>query len=325
MFRSIYSAQLSQYYELRSATLGNSARKHELLYLCRFDAYIAGRLKSRGGITATFVNEWVGSLSGKSGTIENEVVAIRQFLAYIGLSGERVALPVVPKVRDDYVPYIFSDDELGRIFTLADNIILKNPNADQYITIEFPVIIRLLYSCGLRVGETVKLDISDVDLDSGILRMLNTKGDKHRIVPMSNTMTDILARYCVVMGLYGRDSGWLFPASKNNGHISDKAVKHRFETILRDSGIRSENRKKHERGACLHCMRHVFAFKSFSQAESQGRHLDDSIPFLSIYLGHDGINETAKYLKFSNELFPESIDAFGDYMSGLLPEVDYET
>lgn len=48
-------------------------------------------------------------------------------------------------------------------------------------------------------------------------------------------------------------------------------------------------------------------------------------PFLSIYLGHDGISETAKYLKFSNELFPESIDAFGDFMSGLLPEVDYET
>ena len=37
------------------------------------------------------------------------------------------------------------------------------------------------------------------------------------------------------------------------------------------------------------------------------------------------INETAKYLKFSNELFPEAIDAFGDFMSGLLPEVDYET
>lgn len=91
------------------------------------------------------------------------------------------------------------------------------------------------------------------------------------------------------------------------------------------NGIRLENRKKHERGPCLHCFRHVFAFKSFSQAERQGRHLDDSIPFLSIYLGHDGINETAKYLKFSNELFPESIDAFGDFMSGLLPEVDYET
>jgi len=325
MFRSIYSDFLTQYYELRSTTLRDSARKHELCYLRRFDAYAAKRLKTNGCITATFVNEWVGSLSGKSGSVENEVVVIRQFLVYLGLSGERVSLPVVPKVRDDYVPYIFSDEELCRIFTLADNIIPKDPKADPYMAIEFPVIIRLLYSCGLRVGETAKIDLSNVDLANGILRLVNTKGDKHRLVPMSTAMTDVLARYCIAMGLNGKNSGWLFPASRTNGYISVKAVKRRFESILQAADIRLENRQKHERGPCLHCMRHVFAFKSFSQAERQGRHLDDTIPFLSIYLGHDGINETAKYLKFSNELFPEAIDAFGDFMSGLLPEVDYET
>ena len=325
MFKSIYSNHLSQYYSLRSVTLSDSAKKHELCYLRRFDAYVAKQLKTYGGITEPFVNEWVGSLSGKSGSVENEVVVIRQFLTYLGLSGECVCLPVVPKVRDDYVPYIFSDEELSIIFASADNIVLKDPKADPYIVIEFPVIIRLLYSCGLRVGETVKISMPDVDLDNGILRMLNTKGDKHRIVPMSSAMADILTRYCMAMGLYGKNSGWLFPSSRNNEHMSAEAVKRRFSSILSANGIRLENRKKHERGPCLHCFRHVFAFKSFSQAERQGRHLDDSIPFLSIYLGHDGINETAKYLKFSNELFPESIDAFGDFMSGLLPEVDYET
>ena len=325
MFKSIYSNHLSQYYSLRSVTLSDSAKKHELCYLRRFDAYVAKQLKTYGGITEPFVNEWVGSLSGKSGSVENEVVVIRQFLTYLGLSGECVCLPVVPKVRDDYVPYIFSDEELSIIFASADNIVLKDPKADPYIVIEFPVIIRLLYSCGLRVGETVKISMPDVDLDNGILRMLNTKGNKHRLVPMSSAMADILTRYCMAMGLYGKNSGWLFPSSRNNEHMSAEAVKRRFSSILSANGIRLENRKKHERGPCLHCFRHVFAFKSFSQAERQGRHLDDSIPFLSIYLGHDGINETAKYLKFSNELFPEAIDAFGDFMSGLLPEVDYET
>ena len=325
MFRSIYSDLLTQYYKLRSDTLGDSARKHELCYLRRFDAYAAERLKTHGGITEAFVNDWACSLSGKSGSVENEVIVIRQFLVYLGLSGERVSLPVVPKVRDDYIPYIFSDEELRRIFTLADNIVLKDPKADTYMAIEFPMILRLLYSCGLRVGETAKIDLSDVDLDNGILRLVNTKGDKHRLVPMSSVMTDILARYCMAMGLNGKDSGWLFPSSRTDGHISINAIKRRFESILQTADIRLENRQKHERGPCLHCMRHVFAFKSFSQSERQGRHLDDTIPFLSIYLGHDGINETAKYLKFTNELFPESIDAFGDFMSGLLPEVDYET
>jgi hypothetical protein len=184
MFESIYSDHLSQYYSLRSDTLSDSARKHELCYLRRFDAYVAKHLKTYEGITEAFVSEWVGSLSGKSGSVENEVVVIRQFLTYLGLSGECVFLPVVPKVRDDYVPYIFSDKELSVIFDSADNIVLKDPKADPYITIEFPVIIRLLYSCGLRVGETVKISMPDVDLDNGILRMLNTKRDKHRLVPM---------------------------------------------------------------------------------------------------------------------------------------------
>lgn len=325
MFKSIYANQLSQYYNLRSENLSDSAGKHELCYLRRFDSYIYERLASRGGLTESFISDWIGSLSGKSSSIENEVIVIRQFLDYLGLYGEHAFIPPVPKVHDDYVPYIFSDTELEKIFESADNVIQKDAKADRYLIIEFPVIIRLLYSCGLRIGETIQIDMSDVDLENGILKLINTKGDKHRLVPMSPSMTDILTRYCMAMGIYGTNSGWLFPSSKTDDHISDKAIKVRFKMILENNGICLEGRKKHERGPCMHCMRHVFAFKSFAQAERCGRHLDESIPFLSIYLGHESINETSKYLKFSNELYPESIDVFGDYMSGLLPEVNYET
>ena len=325
MFKSIYADQLLQYYNLRSENLSESAGKHELCYLKRFDSYVYEHLLSRGGLTESFISDWMRTLSGKSSSIENEVIVIRQFLGYLGLLGERAFIPPVPKVHDDYVPYIFSDSELEKIFSSADNVIQKDIKTDKYLVIEFPVIVRLLYSCGLRIGETLRIDMSDVDLENGILRLINTKGDKHRLVPMSSPMTDILTRYCMAMGIYGTNSGWLFPSSKTDDHISDKAVKRRFEMILKDNGICLEGRRKHERGPCMHCMRHVFAFKSFAQSERYGRHLDESIPFLSIYLGHESINETSKYLKFSNELYPESIDAFGNYMSGLLPEVDYET
>lgn len=325
MFKSIYADQLSQYYNLRSENLSDSARKHELCYLKRFDSYVYERIAARGGLTENFINDWIGSLSGKSSSIENEVIVIRQFLSYLGLFGEQAFIPSVPKVHDDYIPYIFSESELEKIFASADNVIQKDVKTDKYLVIEFPVIIRLLYSCGLRIGETLRIDMSDVDLENGILRLINTKGDKHRLVPMSLPMTDILTRYCMAMGIYGANYGWLFPSSKTADHISDKAIKLRFEMILKDNKIIPEGRRKHERGPCMHCMRHVFAFKSFAQSERYGRHLDESIPFLSIYLGHESINETAKYLKFSNELYPESINAFGDYMSGLLPEVDYET
>jgi site-specific recombinase XerD len=147
MFNSIYKEQLSQYYNLRRETLSESATKHELCYLLRFDSYVSERLDLPGFITENFINEWVGSLSGKSSSIENEIIVIRKFLEFIKYSGENVTLPSVPKVHDDYVPYIFSDTELNGIFELADNIVQRAYNADPYLVIEFPVILRLLYSC----------------------------------------------------------------------------------------------------------------------------------------------------------------------------------
>lgn len=324
MFKSIYSDYLFKYYSLRESVLSESARMHELCYLYRFDDYVEKNSDTNGVLSEEFINGWISSLHGKRSSIENEVIVIRQFLQYLAVSGQSVFLPAIPKVHDDYVPYIFSDEELSSIFQSADNVIQKDYKADPYLVIEFPIIIRLLYCCGLRLGETLKLNMMDVDLENGILRLVNTKGDKHRLVPMDLGMTEILSKYCLAMNLHGKDCKWLFPSSRSNGHISDHAVKHRFERILQENGIRLENRQKYERGPCLHCMRHVFAFKSFAKAEQEGRHLDDAIPYLSVYLEHDGLNETEKYLKFSNELFPESIDAFGNFMSGLMPEVDYE-
>lgn len=324
MFECIYRKEMAGYYELRASVLSMSAKKHELCYLLRFDKFLCGHVDRRGMLDEELIERWLGTLSGKSSSIENEVIVIRQFLQYLSLSGEKAFIPSVPKVHEDYVPYLFSDDELSRIFDRADNIVQHDSKADPMLPIEFPVILRLLYSCGLRIGETVRIELSDVDLENGLLKLVNTKGNKHRLVPMSEGMTDILFRYACSTGLIGRNKGWLFPSGKSDSHISDRAVKRRFEVILKQAGISLENRKRYERGPCLHCFRHVFAFKSFAQAERQGRHLDDAIPYLSIYLGHDSLYETEKYLKFSNELFPESIDAFGSYMTDMLPEVDYE-
>lgn len=115
MFNSIYAKQLSQYYNLRCSILSESAKKHELCYLSRFDDHIKHRITTQGNLTEDFINSWIETLSGKSSSIENEVVVVRQFLNYIQLSGEKVFMPVIPKVHEDYIPYIFDDHEIAVI------------------------------------------------------------------------------------------------------------------------------------------------------------------------------------------------------------------
>ncbi len=60
------------------------------------------------------------------------------------------------------------------------------------------------------------------------------------------------------------------------------------------------------------------------KADQAGRPVHNSIPFLSVYLGHSSMEETERYLKFSNDMFPEHTKMFEEYSDGLFPEVSYE-
>jgi len=123
------------------------------------------------------------------------------------------------------------------------------------------------------------------------------------------------------LGITGNSSYYIFPTNNFREHVTMKGVRYYFNHVLKKCGITYIRRKKHERGPCQHCLRHLFVLKSFKKVESAGLRIDDAIPYLSIYLGHDSLNETEKYLKFSGELFPDSMEKFYDFTQSLFPEV----
>ena len=67
-------------------------------------------------------------------------------------------------------------------------------------------------------------------LDNGILHLINTKGGKYRFVPMSEGMADIVVRYCMAMGLYGKKNGWLLPSSKGDRAVEYVQLSEELET-----------------------------------------------------------------------------------------------
>lgn len=68
----------------------------------------------------------------------------------------------------------------------------------------------------------------------------------------------------------------------------------------------------------------VTILPSIPLRRQNGRPAEDSVPFLSVYLGHHDMDETEKYLKFSGDMFPEYIELFEDFASGVFAEVAYE-
>ena len=82
MFESIYHQVMNDYYELRSSVLSISASKHERCYLLRFDRFLRDNVSSHDMLNEGLIDQWLATLSGKSSSIENEVIVVRQFLHY---------------------------------------------------------------------------------------------------------------------------------------------------------------------------------------------------------------------------------------------------
>ena len=323
-FHSIFKDELQGFLALREFNMSVSGYKHYRCYLIGFDKYLFEICLAERKITESAINGWVSTLSGKKSSKANEIISIRMFLRYLQSTGISVYMPIIPKVVDDYVPYIFSDEELSKIFAAADDFNVTRAQTNPNMQIEFPMILRLLYGCGLRIGETLALQMKNIDLDGGIVTILHAKNDKQRLVPMSLTLTDILRNYCLAMGIIGTPDAFLFPGADPTKPASIRSIRNKFDIIAKNLGIMLKERNWHERGPCMHCFRHVFVFKSFAEAQRHGHSIDSSIPFLSVYLGHDSLNETEKYLKFSSDMYPEAIELFEEYAGNVFPEVDYE-
>ena len=87
-------------------------------------------------------------------------------------------------------PYIYSQDELHRIFGAID---ANRRNAVQLDSHTMRMLLPLLYGSGLRRGEALRLTVTDVDLDAAVLTANDTKFFKSRLVPVGPQLADALA------------------------------------------------------------------------------------------------------------------------------------
>lgn len=323
-FKSVLQDEITVFLALRKASKSKSTYDHDCHTFRLFDDYLCSIYCDDKNLTEAQITGWIGTLSGKNSSIANAVHVIRIFLVHLKAYGVNAYIPPIPKVSDDYVPYIFSDNEMNLIFSIADTMQKRRPRKNTLIHVEFPMILRLMYGCGLRIGETLSLKIKDVNFDISVLTLRHAKGDKQRLVPMHDSLTNILRQYCMAMGMIGYPEAYLFPTSDSTEPVSTHNAQHRFNFILERANISLPGRQKHQRGPCLHCLRHVFVFQSFANSGKEGRRIDDIVPYLSTYLGHVSLRETEKYLKFSSEMFPDAMELFDDYTAQIFPEVNFD-
>lgn len=268
-------------------------------------------------LTPELVNEYASKRGNESSrSLHIRQSHIRQFALFLNLRG--IPAYVYPKklvkMTDDFVPYIFTKDEINRILHEAD---LIGTNRKKFVNTPYiyPAVIRVLYGCGLRISEALSLKCEEVDLDSGILSVINGKNKVSRLVPTSESLRQYLVIYNSKVVRNGNP--YFFPALHQERYSPHTILK-KFYILEDRAGISRLSTGKYPR---IHDLRHTFSVHALEQMINNGHDPYCSLPILSTYLGHKSVESTEKYLRLTKEYFINILRFSSEDADKIFPEV----
>lgn len=205
---------------------------------------------------------------GYAASTINQVINALRFL-YVDLYKRTIQLGDLPRPKKERkLPEVLSEEEVLRILNAVDNLKHKT-------------ILMLTYSAGLRVGEVVRLKVSDIDEQRGVIHLHKAKGNKDRYTVLSPSLLGTLADY---LREY-RPREFLFEGQDGRKHYSERSVQAVFERAANDAGI--------TKNVSVHTLRHSFA-THLLEAGTDLRYIQE-------LLGHSSSKTTEIYTHVSKK------------------------
>ncbi|HVP00152.1 MAG TPA: site-specific tyrosine recombinase XerD [Bryobacteraceae bacterium] len=257
-----------------------------LIDLQRFNKQV-----SPEGATAEDLGRYVDSLYGaglSARSIARHITTLRNFYSFLVREGEVQKDPsefLTPPRQWSTLPKYLNREEIDRL--------LAAPDPAKPVGLRDRAMLELLYATGLRVSELCRLELSQVERDSGVLRVTG-KGNKQRLVPFGQSAGEAVALY-LERGrpelLKGRASRFLFVTARGSA-----MTRQGFWKLLggygRKAGI--------FRDLTPHVVRHSFA----THLVEGGADLRS----VQIMLGHADISTTQVYTHVARRRLREIVD-----------------
>jgi integrase len=184
-----------------------------------------------------------------------------------------------------------------------------------------PVILRLLYSTGLRISEALSLRNRDVEFDRKYIHIRKTKNGSERIVPINDELETALKQYIsyrnrMPVKLLNLPDGFLF-VKPDGTHCQAQSVYKWFRTLL--SGCNIPHIGNHH-GPRVHDIRHTFAVHSLVQMARNGHDVYSGLPIISTCLGHKSLSATEQYVRLVEAMYPELIGQYSPVSAYVFPK-----
>lgn len=276
-------------------------------------------------ITKSIIENWRETrINDKPSTLYTKYSVWALLARYISRHGITCFIPQLPeysKSKNEFIPYIFTHNQIGQIFTKSNFLRQCNRNKKSGLMC-LPAILRLLYSTGLRISEAVSIQNKSVDFDKKCILITKSKNGAERIVPINDSLCEVLLQYMsyrdkLPIKTVASPDQWLF-ISPDGSPCTDRSVTWWFRIILEECQIPYIG---DHCGPRIHDLRHTFAVHSMMQMARAGIDLYTSLPIISTCLGHKSLSATEKYVRLTSEMFPDIISECSEMQSILFPKI----
>jgi len=317
-YKSSFANDIIEMLKFRE-TLGFDKRPYSYNLLL-FDAYCVSKFPNVFELTQELVISWLNYESnGKYRSIEVKSVNIRYFGQYLLSLGKNafVLASGYGHQKVSFSPYIFTHDELRRLFTEMDNLVPKKCSPLQHHLV--PVVFRLIYTCGLRPNEGRDLMRKDINLKNGEILIRKNKKHKERMIVMSEDMLKLCNEYEKQRLIYQPNSEYFFPSPKGIPYRNPMML-YFYNTCwyAANPDVRAEDL----RSVRVYDLRHRFASATINRWLDEGKDIHSMLPFLRAYMGHDNIESTLYYVQLLPENLAKSSGVDWETLNSLLPEAE---
>jgi len=297
--------------------LGYKSKSMEIS-LRAFDAFAFKEGLNEVTIHRELAQEWCKKRKGEANdTWSHRTNFLRQFSIYLVNIGYEAYIPNKPPSKHNaFIPYIYSDEEIKKIFEVTDHLSLYDRHANTLL-MTVPLLIRMLYATGIRIGEGVNLNLEDINLEKNYLIIKDTKNGKGRMVPFSESLAKGCHQYLKYRNRLPKHCNNFF-AKSNGCKCRASGYLRWWNQILHSAGIKHLGKVP---GPRIHDLRHTFCVKSMHDLSMDGKDLYYSLPILSTYIGHQSIAATDGYVRMTSEMYPELINKMESICSYIFPNL----
>lgn len=235
----------------------------------------------------------------KSNTIARNMGVFREFCKYLkmqNINSYQIPTKIYPQKHREYIPYIYSKSEIKNLIEASIEVSKALPYSyRKHQTL--PLIFKVLYQTGMRIGEVLDLKIEDYLVDDECFYIKDSKNGQERLIYLSKSLNNEILKYHSKFHFNNNLKDYFFKI--RTGRIGMSTIERNFNNMLKIANIKKTSKHR------VHNLRHCFIIHYLEKVLIEEKDVDVILPVLQVHLGHQSLKALEHYFKITKIMINE--------------------